>query len=425
MRNALLKIKKSKFSRNVGTLAAGTIFAQLITLGSSPILTRVYGPDSFAALALFMAIISSIAPGVCGRYEMAIIIAKSPEDSRSFVVISVWTAALLSVLFGVVLFIFYEPILVLLNAGILSKWVYFVPLGLLLFALAMVMRCFSNSIENYVAISRMVVGQALVVMVFSIVIGILNKGLNGLIAATLLGFGFAICYMVYTYWKELCDINPRLNPERRQLALKYKDFPLYNATTSILDGVTLVLPVFFLIKHYPEAIVGYYALLNRVATAPLGFISQAVSQVHIKKIVDLVKHHIPVQHYLTKITFALLAIVSVPTVIFILAAPSLFAVVFGENWREAGELLVILIPAISIKFVVSTLSGVFASTGNNHLSATWKISAFIATLIMLLTFSGNLDVQSLFIAMMLTDVALYIFYYYLIWVAVRNPKGNY
>lgn len=77
------RIRQSQYARNVGTLATGTLIAQAIGIAASPILTRLYSPESFATLALFMAIVSSLAPGVSGRYEIAIVVAKNPRDSQS------------------------------------------------------------------------------------------------------------------------------------------------------------------------------------------------------------------------------------------------------------------------------------------------------------------------------------------------------
>jgi O-antigen/teichoic acid export membrane protein len=122
-------------------------------------------------------------------------------------------------------------------------------------------------------------------------------------------------------------------------------------------------------------------------------------------------------------TLMLSIIASIPTLIFMVAAPELFALLFGEQWRQAGVLLVILAPALALKFVVSTLSGVFSSTGNSHLDGYWKILAFFSTFIMLFAMSGKLEVKELLIAMVVNDCFLYFIYYRLILQAIRKPKG--
>ena len=51
--------------------------AQAIPVLASPLLTRLYTPVDFGLLAVFVALVSSIAPAVCGRYELAMVL---PSD---------------------------------------------------------------------------------------------------------------------------------------------------------------------------------------------------------------------------------------------------------------------------------------------------------------------------------------------------------
>ncbi|MEZ5740684.1 MAG: hypothetical protein R3E68_15330 [Burkholderiaceae bacterium] len=99
-----------------------------------------------------------------------------------------------------------------------------------------------------------------------------------------------------------------------------------------------------------------------------------------------------------------------------------FRIAFWRSMARSGSLLVILMPAIAIQFVASTLSGAFASTGTNILAAYWKTAAVVGTVGMFLYFSGRLDVRGIFFAMMITDSILYLAYYALIWVAIRHPR---
>src|SRR6185437_1728409 len=120
------------------------------------------------------------------------------------------------------------------------------------------------------------------------------------------------------------------------------------------------------------------------------FISRAVAQVHLRRIADIVHSGGDGVAYLSKITLALVALVAGPTLILMSVAPPLFAFVFGKQWYEAGKLLVILMPALALRFVVSTVSGVFAATGNLHLGALWRVCAFIATLAMFVVLAPRL-----------------------------------
>ena len=72
---------KSEFSRNVLTLMTGTTIAQAIPIAISPILTRIYTPEDFGILALFVAISTIFGSIANGRYELAIMLPKKDEDA--------------------------------------------------------------------------------------------------------------------------------------------------------------------------------------------------------------------------------------------------------------------------------------------------------------------------------------------------------
>ena len=64
---------KSEFGFNFLTLLTGSGISQLIVLGASPILTRLFTPGDFGISALFISITSILLILGTGRYEMAIV----------------------------------------------------------------------------------------------------------------------------------------------------------------------------------------------------------------------------------------------------------------------------------------------------------------------------------------------------------------
>ena len=66
--------KKENFASDVLTLAGGTTFAQILTILSVPILTRLYGPEDFGVWALYISITSIITVIACMRYEYSIML---------------------------------------------------------------------------------------------------------------------------------------------------------------------------------------------------------------------------------------------------------------------------------------------------------------------------------------------------------------
>jgi len=78
--------RPSAFGVDVLTLVTGTTIAQIITVLASPVITRLYGPETFGILALFTSITSIIAVIACMRYELAIMLPES--DGEAFFDIS-------------------------------------------------------------------------------------------------------------------------------------------------------------------------------------------------------------------------------------------------------------------------------------------------------------------------------------------------
>jgi len=417
------KILRGEFVRNVGILATGSFIAQVIILVSAPLLTRLYGPSGFAVFTLFMAFISTLSPGVSGRYEVAILTVKTNEESLRALTVSMVTAMVFCCLLFCVLLAGLDYWIKLLNAQTLGYSLLLVPLGLFFLSLVVIMRYYANSKKDYKNISFVLIGQAIVTTFFSIIFGLAKMEKSGLIISLLVGYIFGALFLFYLYKDDILKLHISSMQPYKNLAIEYKDLPLYNASTGVLNGITLSLAVFFLTKHYPPEVVGFYGLLSRVANSPLKVISQAVSQVHIKRVADLMIHKKPIKPYLVKAALLLIGVVFIPCVISLFFAPSLFALTFGQEWREAGVLLSILTPAIGIRFVVSTLSPVFASTGNNHLGALWRIFALGVGLSVYFTFSGNLETHQLFQIIMIMDIILYLIHFGLIWKAAGQPRN--
>lgn len=418
--NLWRRAQGSQFAQSVAVLSTGTLIAQVILISVSPVLTRLYTPADFGLAAIFAAVVGSLRPAICGKYEVAIVVSKTAAQGRQLLGVAFWVALSLSlVVFGAVC-LFGDALIELVNANRLGDWILLVPLALFFAGVLAGLSYYSNSLLDYRIMSASKILAGLFGVLASVVFGLL--GLDyGLLLSSILGTVAASLWLLYRYRRILDSGTLLWNRRKQVLFRRYLDFPIYNATSGLLDGVTLALPVFFLSRYFPEAVVGYYALMLRVAMAPLGFVSGAISQVHLKKVAGLVHHDQPIRPYLLKLTLTLIAIVSPLVLILMLFSPPIFAWVFGEEWRVGGTYLQILMPALALKFVVSTISSTFGATGHNRLGAVWKVTAFLVTLLVFSIFAPNVSVESMFYVILVTDLALYSFYYLLAWRAAGHP----
>lgn len=417
------RFTQSHFLKSVATLAGGTALAQAIPLLISPILTRLYTPENFGILAVFTAIVSSLSPAVCGKYEVAMVLPKSESQGVDLLGIALWFAFILSTVFFLVVIFFSESILSLIKAQNLNGWIYLTPIFLFLTGLMTAMTYFANRRQDYGIMARSKVVRAFSVALISIVLGMAGFGAAGLIFGVVVGLFLAVGYLFYLYGRQFTQGFLRWNQSKKTLLKNYRDYPLYNASSGLLDGITMSLPIFFLAHYFSETIVGYFALVIRIGNTPLSFISGSVSQVNLKKIVDLVNSKQDIRPYLSKLTGGLFLLVLPPTILFVIFSPALFANLFGGQWREAGHYMQILIPAISVKFIVSTLSSTLGATKNNHLGMIWKLTSFFMSLAVFAWVAPKRNEILFFKAAVIMDIVLYLFYYYLIWKAANQPRN--
>lgn len=416
-------MNKNSFISFFIVLASGTALAQAVPALVSPILTRMYSPSDFGLLAVFMAMVSTFTPAICGRYEVAMVLPKSNIHGQHLFGIAVYFALIISIMIFVVFILTGDRILTLLHAENLQGWIFFVPVVLFLTGLFNTASYFSNRQKKYKLLSQSKITQALTVASVSIILGLLEIGFIGLLLGYLLGLLLATIFLIYKNQGELSRRVMHWGRQKKLLLYRYRHYPLYNGTTGFLNGLTLSLPVFFLSHYFPESIVGYFALVVRVSRAPVSFISASVSQIHLKKVVDLANERKAITPYLLKLTFVLVAVVLVPSLVIIFWAPEVFAVVFGGEWAEAGRYAQILMPAIAVSFVASTLSTTLGATNNNHLAALWRTSAFVTTLVVFAWFAPKGDIFLLLYAMLINDIVLYTFYYALIMRAAMKPRN--
>ena len=100
----LTRLKSSSFVKDVTVLTSGTAIAQLISVLASLVLVRLYTPADFGLFAILVAIVGSVSPAVCGRYEVAMILPKKKEDSLHLFGIAIMFAGVVSSLLLVVIF---------------------------------------------------------------------------------------------------------------------------------------------------------------------------------------------------------------------------------------------------------------------------------------------------------------------------------
>ncbi len=409
------RIPRGGFVRNVLTLMTGTTIAQAIPIAISPILTRLYTPADFGIFALYMAIAYSIAVIVTGRYELAIMLPKRDKNAISLTVLAIGVSVLVSLIVLGLFTIFGTKIAKLLNNPDISIWLYFIPLSILLMGIFESLDCWSTRKQQYKrsAISR--VTRSLVTSAVSLAMGLFTTlGASGLIIGAILGQAFAVIVLGH-----LIDRDDQINVKSIKLprilanAKKHKDFPIYSAPPALLDTTSLQAPILLINQFYDSAVAGFFNLTQRVIGLPMALIGGAVEQVYFQKLSHAKNQGEPIGHILIKTALHLFLIGLPITIVLMIAGPILFAFVFGEEWRVAGEYAQIISIAFLVRFAVSPITAIFAVTGHLKECAKWQVIYFLTTFSVLGFGAFSLEIKDFLLLYVIHEVILYLYYFYL------------
>lgn len=401
---------KSEFSRNVLTLMTGSALAQAIPIALSPILTRLYTPEEFGVLALFLALSSLLAVIATFRYELAIIQPRKDEDAASLVILSSMITFSLFCLLSLGIFFFKQQILNILGHQNIGNWLYLTPISVLLAGFYQTLSYWSTREKQFKAIAFSRIAQGISAPTSQVALKAFPST-GGLIFGHIIGQATAVWMLLSKIIKQ--DKNT-FSFVTRELITKnaktYSKFPKYSTFGGFADTASLQMPILMLSKFYEMGVTGLFSLTFKVLNLPVSLVAKALSQVLFQRISHM-HHHSPAKIYrmILKL-FLLLLILMLPFISFIwIFGEDLFAFIFGENWREAGSMATVLVFAAAIRFAVSPLSSILAMEHNVKLGTLWQI-IYLTTITSTLYFFSRNEIETFITAFVIHEIILYSLY---------------
>ena len=391
----------------------GTVLAQAVPIAIIPILTRIFTPEDFGLLALYGAFVSILGVVATGRYEIAIMLPKENEEARVLLQVSVLFALFISLIVSIPILIWNVEVASFLGNEAIASWLYLVPASVTLTGVYQALTYWNNRQKRFrnTAFSR--VNQSLFQGMVQTAMG-LTKVTGGLIWGQFFGIISSTLYLLrkdsgYKKILQKTEVSTL-----KQKMKKYQKFPKYGIVGGLCDAGATQMPVLMLTKFYSSTVTGMFSLTFRVLNLPTSIVSSAISQVLFQKVVEI-SHNEPenLNKYIVKM-FLFLFLVYLPVVpILFFWGDTLFAFVFGEEWRKAGIYAGYLVIAVAIRFAVSPLSAVLGLEENIKKGVFWQV-LYLCTITPTLYFSSSLNVEQFFVAFVAHEIVLYGIYFVLI-----------
>lgn len=415
-------LPRSKFGRGVMTLMTGTSLAQALPIALSPILTRIYTPEEFGVFALYMSICAILAVLVTGKYELAVVIPKYDSEAINLVALTIVVSLITSlILLGIVL-VWNERLVNLLGHSEIGAWLYLTPITTLILGCYHALNFWANRRTRYksMAVSRVI--QSGATGGAQLGAGVSKIGLLGLILGQMIGQLLSTLFLAKSLSYDERRLLGRISIRRmRHAARKYIAYPKYMMPGQFMSVGATELPLLLLTVLFGAGTAGFYSLAQRVMAAPLSLVASAIGDVYRQKAAEqYAKQGECLDIFLMSIKrlllFALLPILPV-----LLFGPEIFAFIFGESWREAGEIAILLSVLTFFQTVSSPLSSTILLPGWLSVDFFWQLTRIcLAGTVFYLCYRVGADYRVAIVAHVSVFSCLYILHSFLQYKAARG-----
>jgi len=364
---------RSRFTRNALTILVGTVLAQVFPLVASPVLTRMYTPDDFGVFGLFYSLSLMLSVLASLRFNVAVVLPADRQAAAQLVGVGLASTLGVSLLvLGIALFA-GEPLSDLMGVPEFAPYMPWVVLAGALLSAYSVGYAWMNreSMFRSMAASRVV--QTGGVTLAQLAAGAAGAGSIGLVGGLLAGQVAGNVLPAKAVKEPLGMVTKN---GLREQAKRYRRFPALSMPADLINSAANQLPVILLTSFFGLAVAGLYNLTVRVAAAPAQLLQTAVLDAFRQRAASDFAETGSCRPIFLKTLAMLTALGILPAVLLFTFGPDLFSIIFGEEWREAGEYARLLVPKFFFGFVVSPLAYTLYISEQQHIDLAWQVGLF-------------------------------------------------
>jgi O-antigen/teichoic acid export membrane protein len=342
---AYKRITSSPLLRNILTLFSGKVAAQIILIGSAPIIARLFNPGDFGIAALALAIATMVGPLATLSYGTAAQLTERDTDARALLRLAMASTVFFSLVMTAIIFLLTQT----LHTGLiaqLSVWVWVIPLLFFLNGVVSALESWNTRMKQFRIQASTSVSEAAVGTGSRICFGMIGgSSVAGLVIGYLLGLGTRITILARA------STHPHFPKTRRtrlgsyrKLMLRYRDFPLFATPTAMLNTATNKLPLLLFGVLFSPALAGIYAMADRLYFRPLLMFQGSFRSVYTQHLISALDEGRALTPILLKGFFFTGVIMLIPSLLLTAYGEPVVAWLLSEKWRAAGVFIEITAP---------------------------------------------------------------------------------
>ncbi|MGB3724193.1 MAG: oligosaccharide flippase family protein [Glaciecola sp.] len=339
----------SNIKNNIIKLMSGTAITQVMSVLALPILSRVYSPESFGVLGLFVAFATIMLVFTTMMLENGLLSVTSKKSSYEIIYL-VTLSNLVFSLFSVVVYYFFIDEDSIKEAIML---VTMIAIYLIVTTFFTVLQIVQNKNSNYNVI---VSARVSVTLTFLVTAYTLQISDFGLVYATVVAnvVGLAMISRGLKFRMQLLSLQ-----RIRKITKKYIFISFYLIPSALIQRLTGESLVLILNSRFSEKDIGYLSFYQKIISVPTRLIGNSVMEVIRSEIIRDKYNYKYVINIVSLTVFKLFLLGLAPAVILFMYGPSIFEFVFGSDWRIAGEIASLLSVQFLLAFCISPVTNIF------------------------------------------------------------------
>ena len=352
----LERLQDRPFLRSVMVLVGGTAFAQGLMILILPVLTRLYTPEDFDILAVYVALLGLFIAVASIRYNIAIPIPEADKDGASLLVGALTSNALAGAGLALLVGLASNALLDILAQPRLKPYLWLVPIGVFFGASYNALQYWASRKKRFGIITETRMTRALGGAGTQVSFGALTSGPFGLIVGHATYSGLGVVRLAIMLLRQDRSIFGSLTIRHVWDVLKrYRRFPFFSVPEALFNIGGTQFPILIIAATSIRSEAGYLMLAMQVLVVPVTLIGASVTQVYLSEASQKLKNG-RLANFTRKTMWLLFKTGTPPLLVTGIAAPFVFAPIFGEEWARAGVIVSLLMPSFILQFVASPVS---------------------------------------------------------------------
>lgn len=359
----LRKAFAGRFTRGVAVLAIGTVAGQALMVLVLPLLTRLYTPEAFGVLGVYLSLLLTLTVAACLRLDMAISLPETDADAFNTAMLALIAGTFFALAVAAVTVFAGNLVLTWTGQPGLAPYLWMLPVGLWFSGVYSALQSWSMRKQRVGLVAKTQVTRAAGCVTLQAGLGVASPSPFGLLFGHLAYMGLGSAGMAAALWRHDRQLFSALSFRGIwTAACRFVRFPLYSVPESLLNAAAVYMPLLLVTAHAGAHEGGCLLLAQRIGAIPVSVFGRNMSKLYLAEAGT--RHRSgELGAFTRRLLLQLFKLGVLPFLAMMLAAPLLFPLLFGAEWHRAGVMAAWLAPAMLVQFIVSPATPLLHATG--------------------------------------------------------------